>query len=102
LHKITEFYTEWFSVYPNITSKFCTIAIFKNCIKQNNDSNKTYRYDIHEPTVRYSILDQRRNKEILEPDMDPTEKKLVQSKQNLLDHVRRIKDIRYPKQLLGY
>jgi hypothetical protein len=44
LHKITAFYTEWFSVYPNITSKFCTIAIFKNCVKQNNDWNKTYRY----------------------------------------------------------
>jgi hypothetical protein len=26
LHKITEFYTEWFSVYPNITSKFRIIA----------------------------------------------------------------------------
>jgi hypothetical protein len=44
LHKITEFYTELFSVYRNITSKFCTIAIFKNCVKQNNDSNKMYRY----------------------------------------------------------
>jgi hypothetical protein len=44
LHKITEFCTEWFSVYPNITSTFRTIAIFKNCVKQNNDSNKTYRY----------------------------------------------------------
>jgi hypothetical protein len=44
LYKITEFYTEWFSVYPNITLKFRTIAIFKNCVKQNNDSNKTYRY----------------------------------------------------------
>jgi hypothetical protein len=45
LHEITEFYTEWFSVYPNMTSKFRTIAIFnKNCVKQNNDSNKTYRY----------------------------------------------------------
>jgi hypothetical protein len=44
LHKIIEFYTEWFSVYPNITSKFRTIAIFKNCVKQNNDSNKIYRY----------------------------------------------------------
>jgi hypothetical protein len=43
-HKITAFYTEWFSVYPNITSEFHTIAIFKNCVKQNNDSNKTYRY----------------------------------------------------------
>jgi hypothetical protein len=29
LHKITEFYTEWFSVYPNITSEFRTIAIFE-------------------------------------------------------------------------
>jgi hypothetical protein len=34
LHKITEFYTELFSVYPNITSKFRTIAIFKTCVKQ--------------------------------------------------------------------
>jgi hypothetical protein len=42
LHKITKFYTEWFSVYPNITSKIRTIANFKNCVKQNNDSNKTY------------------------------------------------------------
>jgi hypothetical protein len=45
LHKITEFYTEWFRVYFNITSKFRTTAIFnKNCVKQNNYSNKTYRY----------------------------------------------------------
>jgi hypothetical protein len=44
LHKITELYTEWFIVYPNITSKLRTIAMFKNCVKQNNDSNKTYRY----------------------------------------------------------
>jgi hypothetical protein len=29
LHKITEFYTELFSVYHKITSKFCTITIFK-------------------------------------------------------------------------
>jgi hypothetical protein len=29
LHKITEFYTEWFSGYHNITSKFRTITIFK-------------------------------------------------------------------------
>jgi hypothetical protein len=40
LQKITEFYTELFSVYYNITSKFRTIAIFKNCVKQNNDSKK--------------------------------------------------------------
>jgi hypothetical protein len=44
LHIITEFYTELFSIYPNITSKFRTIVIFRNCIKENNDSNKTYRY----------------------------------------------------------
>jgi hypothetical protein len=44
LHKITEFYIELFSVYHNITLKFRTIAIFKNCVKQSNDSNKTYRY----------------------------------------------------------
>jgi hypothetical protein len=34
LHNITEFYTELFSVYQNITSKFRTIAIFKNCMKK--------------------------------------------------------------------
>jgi hypothetical protein len=44
LHKITEFYTELFSVYPNITSKFRTIVTFNNCVKQNYDSNKIYRY----------------------------------------------------------
>jgi hypothetical protein len=30
LHKITKFYTDLFSVYHNITSKFRTITIFKN------------------------------------------------------------------------
>jgi hypothetical protein len=44
LHKITKFYTEWFNVYTNVASKFRTIVIFKNCVRQNNDSNKTYRY----------------------------------------------------------
>jgi len=29
VHKITEFYKEWFSVCPKITSKIRTIAIFK-------------------------------------------------------------------------
>jgi hypothetical protein len=53
LHKITDFYTELFSVYPNITSKFRTIAIFKNCVKQNNDSNKTYRY-VHDLLIYQS------------------------------------------------
>jgi hypothetical protein len=53
LHKITEFYTQLFSVYPNISSKFRTIAIFKNCVKQNNDSNKTYRY-VHDLLLHLS------------------------------------------------
>jgi hypothetical protein len=44
LHKITEFCTEWFSVYPNINSKFRIIVIFKNCVKQNNNSSLTCRY----------------------------------------------------------
>jgi hypothetical protein len=59
LRKTTEFYTEWFSVYPNITSKFRTIAIFnKNCVKQNNDSNKTYRY-VHDLLLYQSSFVQR-------------------------------------------
>jgi hypothetical protein len=37
LYKITEFCTEWFSVYPNITSKFRIIAIFKILFKHNNE-----------------------------------------------------------------
>jgi hypothetical protein len=36
-HKITESYTEWFSVCPNITLKFLTIVIFKGCVKENNN-----------------------------------------------------------------
>jgi len=40
LHKITEFYTECFSVCPGTTSKFLIIDIFKSFIKQNIDSNK--------------------------------------------------------------
>jgi hypothetical protein len=47
LHIITEFYTEGFSVRPNITSKFHTIAIVKSFDKQNNDLNKTVTY-IHD------------------------------------------------------
>jgi hypothetical protein len=35
LHKVTEFHTEWFSVYPNITSKCLTIGIFKILFKNN-------------------------------------------------------------------
>jgi hypothetical protein len=49
LHKVTEVYTEWFSACPNITSKFRTIAIYKNLVKENNNSNKTCRFvhDLH-------------------------------------------------------
>jgi len=41
LHKITEFYKQWFSVYPNINSKFCTIPTVKSFTNQNDDSSKT-------------------------------------------------------------
>jgi hypothetical protein len=47
-HDITEFYTTWFSVCPNITSKPSILAIFKNftkrsrlMIKQNLDVRMT-------------------------------------------------------------
>jgi hypothetical protein len=44
LHKIIEFYIKWFSVCPNITSKFQTTAIFRRPVKENNDSHRIYRY----------------------------------------------------------
>jgi hypothetical protein len=44
LHKITKFYTELFSAFPNINSKFRIIAIFRSFVKQNSDSNKTCMY----------------------------------------------------------
>jgi hypothetical protein len=47
MNKITEFYTEWFSVCPNITSKFRTIATLESFLKQNNDSNKTFFFNYH-------------------------------------------------------
>jgi hypothetical protein len=37
MNKITEFYTEWFSVCSNITSKFRAIATLESSLKQNND-----------------------------------------------------------------
>jgi hypothetical protein len=40
VNKITEFYTELYCVYPNITSIFRPIAMFK----QDNDSNKSCRH----------------------------------------------------------
>jgi hypothetical protein len=54
-HKIAEFYAELFSVYHNITSKFRTIATFKNSVKQNNDSNKTYKY-VHDLLLYQSLF----------------------------------------------
>jgi hypothetical protein len=44
LRKFTAFYTDRFSVCPNINANFRDIAIFKNVVKQNNDSNKICRY----------------------------------------------------------
>jgi hypothetical protein len=49
-HKITEFYTEWFSFYPNINSKFRIIAIFKSPVKGNDDSYNTCRY-VHKTSL---------------------------------------------------
>jgi hypothetical protein len=34
LHKIKEFYTEWFRVYPNMNSKFRTIGTFKTALNK--------------------------------------------------------------------
>jgi hypothetical protein len=48
--------TEWFSFCPNITWTFCTIAIIKSFVKQNNNSNKTCsRYVHYLFTVTYFI-----------------------------------------------
>jgi hypothetical protein len=35
LHKITEFYTKWFSFCPNITLQICTTAIFQTSVKES-------------------------------------------------------------------
>jgi hypothetical protein len=40
LHKITKFYTEWFSICPNLTNNFCIITIFESCVKEINDLNQ--------------------------------------------------------------
>jgi len=44
LHKIIEFYTEFFSVCPNITSTFFTVNMFKSFVEENIDSNKICRH----------------------------------------------------------
>jgi hypothetical protein len=52
-------------------------------------------------TVRYTLLDRRRNGDTLEEhEMDSVEKKLAQCEQKWLNHVSRMEDIRYPKHLL--
>jgi hypothetical protein len=38
--QIMELCNDWFNACPNITSKFCTVAIPKNFAKQNIDSDK--------------------------------------------------------------
>jgi hypothetical protein len=44
LHKITEFYTQWFRVFPNIAQNFTPSPYLESCIKQYNDSHKTCRH----------------------------------------------------------
>jgi hypothetical protein len=44
LQTITKFYIEWFRVYSNITSTFCTITAFKIFVKENNKSHVTCTY----------------------------------------------------------
>jgi hypothetical protein len=51
-YKIAEFYTVWFSVWPNIISKFQTTT---RSVKENKDSNKTYRY-IHDLTPHTTLF----------------------------------------------
>jgi hypothetical protein len=44
LHKIKQLYAERFIVCRNKSSEFRTIVVFKTFVKQNNNSNKTFRY----------------------------------------------------------
>jgi hypothetical protein len=54
-------------------------------------------------TAGYSLLDHRRNEDILEElRVDPVKKKLAQCKQKCLNHVSRMEDIRYPKEIPDY
>jgi hypothetical protein len=52
--------------------------------------------------ARYSLLERSRNDVLEERKVDPVEKKLVQYKQEWLNHVSRMEGIRYPKQLHDY
>jgi len=48
----------------------------------------------------YSLLDRRRNVDILELKVDTVRKKLAEYKQKLLNHISRTEDIRYPNNTL--
>jgi hypothetical protein len=49
LLKVTEFYAEWFIIFPSMTSKFHTITMLK-ALSNKNDSSRTYRY-VHDPLL---------------------------------------------------
>jgi hypothetical protein len=53
---IAGFYTQWFSVCSNITSKFRTITILKSYTKQNNDSIQAYRHVYDLPLHQTSLI----------------------------------------------
>jgi hypothetical protein len=56
LHKLTELYIKWFSVCPNITSKFRITAIFKSSVEENNDAYKLVGMYIHYLSVYKTSL----------------------------------------------
>jgi hypothetical protein len=84
----------------------------------NNNNNNNYNRTLKQRDVRrlktaemkfmrraagYSLLDRRRNENVLEEiRVDSVENKLAQYKQKWFDHVSRWEDIRYPKRLLDY
>jgi len=53
-------------------------------------------------TEGYSLLYHWKNEYILEIEIDPVKMKLAQYKQKWLNHIKRMEDIRYPKQFLDY
>jgi hypothetical protein len=73
-------------------------------LKQRNARRlKTAEINLRRRSEWYSLLDRRRNEDILEEaEVEPVEKKLAQYKQKWLNHVSRMEDSRYTKQLLDY
>jgi hypothetical protein len=53
-------------------------------------------------TAWYTILDHKRNEEILELHATPLEERIYAYRHNWFQHIRRMKDNRLPKQLLNY